>query len=45
VVGVGRALGIADNLDNPRAIAQVDKNYAAMIATAIDPTKQRYRLA
>jgi hypothetical protein len=40
-VGLGCAVGIKDNLSHPIAIAQIDKNQRAMIASAIDPTRQR----
>jgi hypothetical protein len=35
-----RAVWIADDLDKTFAIAQVDENHSAMIATAVDPTAQ-----
>src|SRR4029077_2957617 len=41
----GRAVGIADELHQAFAIAQVDEDDAAMVATAMNPSADRHGLA
>jgi hypothetical protein len=40
-----RVLRIEDDLSDPRVVAKIDENQAAVIAAAIDPTVERDRRA